>query len=590
MWIVDIFKRNKKLIITIVVLAVVFSIVMLSFYIFNSRKSIDYYKNEVKNVLNALSLSGKNLVFYANEYVSKKNSLENSIITLLNNSNTILTSVTSYRDTCAKNISDMNDILTQSTTDANTSKDQLNLSNTSLTGIQNIVNEITPTPSVSPGIDFASSINSIENLKNKVMTNYTVVQGLLNNVSSHYLVVIQTQQTIANNLSSAYDAANNLLSYVNSLNNSLKNTDEYIQVVNSVSKAQRLLDQLSIVKTSVSNTSSFYNQINTLYNTLSNQINTVQPYLDNVLTVFSAATQNSNITLNSYINQLNTIFSSVASIIGIINATNTQTPTPFTTPYTISTLPPGQNSILYYYNNSNTIITNIMLQFNTIVDNYNKIVANLNTINSMTNSSTSDINTNINNLNHSLLSSQNILKNYFGGSTTPGVITATPAPQVTSMSTSSPFTFSTLPPISQFLSTNNVSYLNPGTYSYTIQKTGPHFIQLWGGGQSGQNSTTTSGGNGGNGGWYTSKYINLTQGTVLNISVGSGGSGNLVNGGTTTITGPSISISAAGGGISNGGDIQGTSGGQKGSYDSTTTLASSGLSFTTYPGRNTSGS
>jgi len=567
-----------------VLLALIFGIIELV----KPTKTLEYYKREVEKSLDSLALSGKRLIDYANEYVSRKTGLESGILPLLNNSNTILTNVIRFRDTCSGNFSDLNNILSQATADSNNSRNQLTLSNTSLTNIQNIVNEITPIPTGSPSVDFANSLNSIESLRNRILSNHNTVQALINSISSNYINAIQTQQTISNNLSRAYSASNDLIKYVTSLNSSLKTTDEYIRVLNSVSKSKLLLTQLNSIRTTLNTSSEFYSQINSLYNTLNNQINTVQPYLDNVLTVFSAATKDSNVTLNSYINQLNVLFSSVASLIGIINATNTQTPTPFPSPYSISTLPPGQFSINYFYTNSNTIIVNIVSQYNIIIDNYNKIVGNINTLNRLTNTSTSDINLNINNLNQSLLNAQAILKNYFPGSTTPGIINNNPPVQVTPLPTVTPLVVSTLPPITQFLPTNVKSYINPGTFTYTVQRTGPHFIELWGGGQSGEQSTLRSGGNGGAGGWYSSRYITLDQGTILNIIVGSGGTGNLGNGGITSVNGQSISIIASGGGITNGGDIQGTAGGQKGSYNGST-QANSGLSFSNYSGINAPG-
>ena len=146
---------------------------------------------------------------------------------------------------------------------------------------------------------------------------------------------------------------------------------------------------------------------------------------------------------------------------------------------------------------------------------------------------------------------------------------------------------------------------NKGTVQYKTNITpGLYHVQLWGGGQSGEESTQSFGGNGGEGGWYTSRYINLSNNSELNIVVGKGGSGRIRggttgSGGNTSLTysvkdrNPSnISIIASGGGIGNvsgtmiTGDIKGTVGGAGGFNNNS---ATPGSKFPNYSGKNLPG-
>ena len=120
-------------------------------------------------------------------------------------------------------------------------------------------------------------------------------------------------------------------------------------------------------------------------------------------------------------------------------------------------------------------------------------------------------------------------------------------------------------------SRSRLVFATAGAHSFTVPADVTRiYVQLWGGGGGGGGADSTlSAGSGGGGGGYTSGWLNVTPGTVINFTVGSAGvagaagGGNGTAGGTTSFS----TLSATGGGGGSGATastIQ-TTGGSSGS-------------------------
>jgi hypothetical protein len=109
-----------------------------------------------------------------------------------------------------------------------------------------------------------------------------------------------------------------------------------------------------------------------------------------------------------------------------------------------------------------------------------------------------------------------------------------------------------------------------GTSSFVTTQYFPAYVSylvVGGGGAGGGGDSGGSAGGGGGGGGYLSGYKAITAGTTYTINVGAGGTGTLTlggSGGTSSISGTGISLSAAGGGGGANNFVVGVAGGSGG--------------------------
>lgn len=413
----------------------------------NKIKNIEDYIKDANNILNAITGNNTSFVNFANDYVLNRTSYESNIKTYATQSANILTSITNLRDDSKLKSDEIMNSISVMTSINTLSNNLINPSLTAFQNIKDIVNEITPTPGGTPAVTFASNLEAINKNKTDIETKYITMRDYVGMVDKNYKDSSSNQQLISNNLSQAYKVLSDLKTFIVNLINNVKNSSEYVNLQNSKIKAEIMISQLTNIKNSITSTNVYYSQIVNLITSLTNSTQYAQNYLDNILTVFTNATQNAESSLNSSLQTIINNFNSAVSIVGKLNATNSQTPTPFTLPYTVQPLTTGL-TIVSIWNKSNEDYKTIVAKYNEFIGYFNSITDIVNSLIDFSNTSViGNINTNILTVNTKLLEAQNIMKSYFNSSTTPGIIPyTTPVLPglITKLPTVTPYTYTSI--------------------------------------------------------------------------------------------------------------------------------------------------
>lgn len=428
-------KTLKKIIIVIIIVVV---LVLLGWFLFKDDDVSKYIK-QGNLALEALNTSGLSLVEYANEYVNTRTGLETSVKESVDNANISLDEIRRYQQMSVTDNSTVESNLTLAITTAQNASNNANSSNTALINIQNLM--VNTSVSTDPGTQFGNALVDIENQKKGIENIYANTKVQIQELTEAVEKSKISEQNISDYLVKSNASLEQLNSYINSLLGNIKNSDEYLRLQVVFENAKNIYQKLSNINSTLPETSVYKTTIINLIYNLDQAVKLSDKYLSNILNVFILATNNANTNLVNYINQLNNILVTGASIVGTV-------PNNITTPAPIPTLTSAPFSIVYYFNNANAKTASIVQQYNNIIVSYNQIIANLNTIQDLSTNMLQNIYSTINNVNTNLLTAEGIMKNYFPGSTTPGVLpnitmppSSTYSPTLTTMS---PYTYTSL--------------------------------------------------------------------------------------------------------------------------------------------------
>jgi len=436
-----------------IALLVIGSIVAISVAVVNSSNhtTIEQYIKEAQSALVSLTASNVSFEKYAKDYVEKRTGSESSVSNLVTNSNSALSTILNLRNNCQDRSTSINQSLQALISVNNTSS---GIAQSSITAVQNIIAIVEETKSATNDNSseiFGSNLENITTNKTNAETNYASITGFIGIVEKNYTDATNNQQSIAGNLSTAYSALYDLQSFVKDLVNNVKNSTEYINLQNAQTKAENMISQLVIIERNMSTKSgNQYSQIISLLDSLRIATSSATRYLKNVVDVFSLAIKDSDSTLSGYITTILNNFSKSVALIGKVTASNSITPTPFTTPFAVPTLSPTEGlTIIFLWNKAHEDYKNLVVQYNTFIGYFNSVTESLNSLTEYGgNTIIRGVNTNINSLNTSLLNAQKEMASYFPGGTTPGIIPYT-VPididrRITSLPTVAPYTYTAI--------------------------------------------------------------------------------------------------------------------------------------------------
>jgi hypothetical protein len=393
---------------------------------------------------NNLLLQGENLIkemFQGTTDLAKifndyaKERLDNEIIAnnAYNLANNTLKTVEQAQIKCKDAYSTLNNPQAQYTIPPSTiSSNALTISN-ALGNIQSIINQqgttFPPTPSGPYGSEFGTSLLQIENIKRDAYSAYGSIQSQIDFVVKAVTDTQASQTTVASELSKAKKAYNDLNDFLTTVFSTYRETVQYKNLKRSIDNAIFLSKQIQDLLDSQGGSYNYSQSLRNLKINLDNSITTASSYLNNVNLLYDLLSTNDKSNVNQNVLRIAEIFTKVLNIIGTYKAgsLSSYNPVPFSTPVTIGT-PPTNNSILFYYNNVITMNINAITQYNNLLTTYNQVIDNINSIQRLSDGVFSSMINNSTITNNALLSSQESLRPFFPGSTTPGVSTYTTQP------------------------------------------------------------------------------------------------------------------------------------------------------------------
>jgi len=431
---------KSKLIIGSIVFAVLVVLTIIILYAtgyINSPASAPTYisKNEIvldgENAIKEMYTATTDLVNMLNQYANERLSNETTSQTFLTQANTNMTIVQNAYNASQTNYN--NYMANQTQVAAAITTIQTNVTTLSgiLTNIQNIIagTATTPASGTSYGTQFGTGLTQIETLKNSAFDIFNTNQNRIGVVRNQMRFASSTHFTLANQLSGAINALNQLTTLFNTIFADYTNTTQYKNLQNSIANSQYMLSTINDILTSQGGANYSYTQsLNALKTNLQNSIAVANNYLNNVISLITLiGTTNSNSPISTNVTTITNIFNQTLNLIGSYNiggtgATiiNLPTPTPWTTPVNIQTNP---NSILSYYNSMVNTNATLVSQYNSLLEVYNQGIGYINQIQTLTNTVITNNINNSNNMNAALLVAQESLRLFFPGSTTPGVST-----------------------------------------------------------------------------------------------------------------------------------------------------------------------
>ena len=436
------FIETNAISIGLVFLGIVFLLIVI-FTISKPKNTVESLIMETEDIIEHLINAGSAIQAYAQDYVDTRKEYETTVQGYVTSANGILETVRGLQTASKSAYNSANNALTESQTAVTNGQGFLANTNTSLALIQNVINGVTPT-SPTAGTDFGSNIQKVLDLQTDVDRNYTDSNKFLNTISTNYTQAGQEQKTISDNLATGNKQVNLLNSYITDLFVGIRTSPEYINLQLSIEKAERIVKPLTDAIASVTDTT-IKSSLEQLLDNVNNSIITAKSYRDNIITLFTNATTNAGQTITQSINKILSTFSIVVSIVGTLNFNG---PYPFTTPISPPTLSPGDNSILFYYNDVQRIYANIVTQYNSYISLYNGVVNNVNTVQTIVNTNITGTGAAINAAISGYNQAQNILRPYLTGTlTTMGPYTApTTVAPLNVLTTVTPYTFTTIPP------------------------------------------------------------------------------------------------------------------------------------------------
>ena len=442
--------KNPKFQMGALAVIVVVVIIVLCVTLIPKHKTIEQYINEAKDALNALTSNNKSFANFATDYVNKRSGTESNVQAQLSNSNTALAAITNARILCETNANQINTNLGIITSAASNAVNNASTAQTAVIDIQNIVNEVSQTPSGTPvpAKKFGDVLASIASAKTSVETNYSGMLALVQVVEGKYTEASNNQQAIANNYNTANTELATLKTFIESLVSGINNSNEYIALRNARDKAQTLNNQLEIIIQSFTTTTDYTRQIMNLRTSLGSAIASADIYLKNVTDVFTLLTTSSAYdTINSAIVSIIANYNNAVAIVG----KNVSSPFLTTASNVSTTAVPNGRTIVYLYNTSHADYQNLVNKYILFINSFNSVTTSLNSLTDFGNNNVlNGVNTNINTVNYELNQAVATLKQYFPGGTTPPPPAAYtnqvgPVP-LTTIQPIAPYTYTTIPP------------------------------------------------------------------------------------------------------------------------------------------------
>ena len=433
------FQNNSYNIAAILVGLVLLAIVLFSL-IKPAQKTVEGLILETKDVIENLAATGSALQAYAQDYVNTRKQYEGSASYYLNSVNGILTTVQGLQQGAKTAYNNTNGYLTEAQTSVTNVQTYAGTTTTALTAIQNLISGGTPT-SPTAGIDFGTNVQKILDLQTTVNNDYTRSRTQLDLISTNYNNAATQEKTVSDNLSNATNQLNLLNSYIRQLLSDIRSSPEYNNLDAAITRANKLVGPLTDAISKVTDT----NTKTTLQNLLASvnsAITTATNYRDNIISLFTDATNNATNAVSGTVGKILTVFTSVVALVGTVAFSG---PYPFTTPVVTPSLAPGDNSILFYYNGVQKIYADIVTAYNTYITSYNTVVTNVNSVQTLVNNTVSGMGTSINAAITGYNTAQNILKPYLTGNVTPMGPYTVPLTQspLTTIGTATPYTYTT---------------------------------------------------------------------------------------------------------------------------------------------------
>jgi len=388
-----------------------------------------------ENLIKEMYQATTDLASIFNQYATERLSNELLANNAYNSANTTLTDVTNAQ-TNSKTAYDTlkNSSTSQYTTPSSSISSNASIISGAVGSIESIISGTGIFPSTpsgsSYGSQFGNSLLQIENIKSNAYSAYNSIQGQINNVVKAVNDTQKAQKDVATYLSNAKRAYNELNNFLTTVFSSYMETTQYKNLKRSIDNATFLSKQIQDLLNSQGGSYNYSQSLRNLKINLDNSIATASSYLNNVNLLYTFLLVNDKSNVNDNVLKIAEIFTKVLNIIGTyqVGSLSSYDPVPFTTPVAIGTPPNANNTILFYYNNVITMNINAITQYNNLLTTYNQVIGNINRIQTLSDGVFSSMVTTSNAANNSLLSSQESLRPFFPGGTTPGVSTYTTQP------------------------------------------------------------------------------------------------------------------------------------------------------------------
>lgn len=386
-----------------------------------------------ENAIKEMYQATTDLASIFNQYATERLNNETIARNVHDATNKILIEVKTAQNSSKQAYDNLNNTTSQYTLPPASISSNASIISNALGSIQSIINQTGTFPATpsgpSYGSQFGTSLLQIENIKNSAYSAYNSIQGQINTVVKAVSDTQDAQKTVATNLSNAKRAYNELNNFLTTVFSTYMETTQYKTLKRSIDNARFLSKQIQDLLDGQGGSYNYSTSLRNLKINLDNSIETANSYLNNVNLLYAFLLVNDKSNINDSVLRIAEIFTKVLNIIGTYQAgsLSSYNPVPFTTPVTIGT-PPTNESILFYYNDVITLNIRAINQYNTLLTTYNQIIGNINSIQTLSDGVFSSMINDSTTTNNALLSSQESLKPFFPGSTTPGVSTYTTQP------------------------------------------------------------------------------------------------------------------------------------------------------------------
>jgi len=387
-----------------------------------------------ENVIKEMYQATTDLASIFNQYATERLNNESSARNALTLANVVLTKVTQAQTNSKQAYDNLNNSTAQYTLPPSSISSNASIISNALGSIQSIIDQSGTFPSTqsgpSYGSQFGTSLLQIENIKNNAYFAYSAIQGEINNVVQAVNETQNAQKDVATNLSNAKRAYNELNNFLTTVFSTYQETTQYKTLKRSIDNARFLSKQIQDLLDGQGGSYNYSTSLRNLKINLDNSIATANSYLNNVNLLYAFLLVNDKSNVNDSVLRIAEIFTKVLNIIGTyqVGSLSSYNPVPFTTPVIIGTPPNENNTILFYYNDVITLNISAIKQYNTLLTTYNQVIGNINSIQTLSDGVFSSMIIDSTTTNNALLSSQESLKPFFPGSTTPGVSTYTTQP------------------------------------------------------------------------------------------------------------------------------------------------------------------